>query len=214
VLVLAQEEARLLNHSYIGTEHILLGLISESESVAAKALESLDISFEAVRHEVEETIGMVGTAPSGSPPFTPRSKNVLDFSLREALELGHSYVGPEHLLLGVLREGKGVAATVLVGMGADLTLVRQRVLQVMAGTKGERQAVGTEWASEVASQLSNEPPATRAPTCPHCLASLIEEVRYRTMAVASEGDNEDPILIEIVFCQRCGATIEMFKSDG
>jgi ATP-dependent Clp protease ATP-binding subunit ClpC len=111
VLVLAQEEARLLNHSFIGTEHILLGLIHEGEGVAAKALESLGISLEAVREKVEETIGMAGTAPSGSPPFTPRAKKVLELSLREALQLGHSYIGTEHMLLGLVREGEGVAAT-------------------------------------------------------------------------------------------------------
>ncbi len=117
VLVLAQEEARLLNHSFIGTEHILLGLIHEGEGVAAKALESLGISLEAVREKVEETIGMAGTAPSGSPPFTPRAKKVLELSLREALQLGHSYIGTEHMLLGLVREGEGVAATVLVSLG-------------------------------------------------------------------------------------------------
>jgi ATP-dependent Clp protease ATP-binding subunit ClpC len=108
--VLAQEEARLLNHSFIGTEHILLGLIHEGEGVAAKALESLGVSLEAVREKVEETIGLAGTAPTGSPPFTPRAKKVLELSLREALQLGHSYIGTEHMLLGLVREGEGVAA--------------------------------------------------------------------------------------------------------
>src|SRR6202789_3256357 len=136
VLVLAQEEARLLNHSFIGTEHILLGLIHEGEGVAAKALESLGISLEAVREKVEETIGMAGTAPSGSPPFTPRAKKVLELSLREALQLGHSYIGTEHMLLGLVREGEGVAATVLVSLGADLGRVRQQVIQLMSGNQG------------------------------------------------------------------------------
>jgi len=112
--VLAQEEARLLNHSFIGTEHILLGLIHEGEGVAAKALEQLGISLEAVREKVEETIGLSGTAPTGSPPFTPRAKKVLELSLREALQLGHNYIGTEHMLLGLVREGEGVAAQVLV----------------------------------------------------------------------------------------------------
>ena len=113
VLVLAQEEARLLNHSFIGTEHILLGLIHEGEGLAAKALESLGISLEAVREKVEETIGPAGSAPTGSPPFTPRAKKVLELSLREALQLGHNYIGTEHMLLGLVREGEGVAAQVL-----------------------------------------------------------------------------------------------------
>ena len=137
VLVLAQEEARLLNHSFIGTEHILLGLIHEGEGVAAKALESLGISLEAVREKVEETIGMAGTAPSGSPPFTPRAKKVLELSLREALQLGHSYIGTEHMLLGLVREGEGVAATVLVSLGADLGRVRQQVIQLLDGHGAE-----------------------------------------------------------------------------
>src|ERR1700690_917760 len=133
VLVLAQEEARLLNHSFIGTEHILLGLIHEGEGVAAKALESLGISLEAVREKVEETIGMAGTAPSGSPPFTPRAKKVLELSLREALQLGHSYIGTEHMLLGLVREGEGVAVQILTSLGTDLGQVRQRVIQLMSG---------------------------------------------------------------------------------
>src|SRR5213076_2117193 len=125
VLVLAQEEARLLNHNFIGTEHILLGLIHEGEGVAAKALESLGISLEAVREKVEETIGPAVSSPTGSPPFTPRAKKVLELSLREALQLGHNYIGTEHMLLGLGREGQGVAAQVLVNLGAELSLVRQ-----------------------------------------------------------------------------------------
>jgi len=141
VLVLAQEEARLLNHSFIGTEHILLGLIHEGEGLAAKALESLGISLEAVREKVEETIGPAGTAPTGSPPFTPRAKKVLELSLREALQLGHNYIGTEHMLLGLVREGEGVAAQVLQSLGADLPRVRQQVIQLLSGYQG-RETVG------------------------------------------------------------------------
>jgi len=137
VLVLAQEEARLLNHSFIGTEHILLGLIHEGEGVAAKALESLGITLEAVREKVEETIGMSSNPPSGSPPFTPRAKKVLELSLREALQLGHSYIGTEHMLLGLVREGEGVAAQVLVSLGADLAAVRKQVIDMMSGYQGK-----------------------------------------------------------------------------
>jgi ATP-dependent Clp protease ATP-binding subunit ClpC len=133
VLVLAQEEARLLNHNFIGTEHILLGLIHEGEGVAAKALESLGISLEAVREKVEETIGPAGSSTTGSPPFTPRAKKVLELSLREALQLGHNYIGTEHMLLGLVREGEGVAAQVLVQLGADLSRVRQQVIQLLSG---------------------------------------------------------------------------------
>ncbi|GMA87749.1 hypothetical protein GCM10025868_29990 [Angustibacter aerolatus] len=117
VVVLAQEEARMLNHNYIGTEHILLGLIHEGEGVAAKALESLGISLDAVREQVQEIIGQGQQAPSGHIPFTPRAKKVLELSLREALRLGHNYIGTEHILLGLIREGEGVAAQVLVKPG-------------------------------------------------------------------------------------------------
>jgi ATP-dependent Clp protease ATP-binding subunit ClpC len=133
---LAQEEARLLNHNYIGTEHILLGLIHEGEGVAAKALESLGISLEAVRNQVEEIIGQGGSSPSGHIPFTPRAKKVLELSLREALQLGHNYIGTEHILLGLIREGEGVAAQVLVKLGADLSRVRQQVIQLLSGYSG------------------------------------------------------------------------------
>ncbi|HAY69530.1 MAG TPA: NDP-hexose 4-ketoreductase, partial [Acidimicrobiaceae bacterium] len=136
VVVLAQEEARLLNHNYIGTEHILLGLIHEGEGVAAKALESLGVSLEAVRNQVEEIIGQGGTSPSGHIPFTPRAKKVLELSLREALQLGHNYIGTEHILLGLIREGEGVAAQVLVKLGADLSRVRQQVIQLLSGYSG------------------------------------------------------------------------------
>ncbi|AGP30071.1 ATP-dependent Clp protease ATP-binding subunit [Corynebacterium terpenotabidum] len=136
VVVLAQEEARALNHNYIGTEHILLGLIHEGEGVAAKALESMGISLEAVRTEVEDIIGTGGHPPSGYIPFTPRAKKVLELALREALQLGHKYIGTEHILLGLIREGEGVAAQVLVKLGADLSRVRQQVIQLLSGYEG------------------------------------------------------------------------------
>jgi Clp amino terminal domain, pathogenicity island component/UvrB/uvrC motif len=133
VVVLAQEEARMLNHNYVGTEHILLGLIHEGEGVAAKALESLGISLDAVRQQVEEIIGQGQQAPSGHIPFTPRVKKVLELSLREALQLGDDYIGTEHILLGLIREGDGVAAQVLVRLGAELNRVRQQVIQLISG---------------------------------------------------------------------------------
>ena len=136
VVVLAQEEARMLNHNYIGTEHILLGLIHEGEGVAAKALESLNISLEGVRQQVEEIIGQGQAAPTGHIPFTPRAKKVLELSLREALQLGHNYIGTEHILLGLIREGEGVAAQVLQKLGADLNRVRQTVIQLLSGYTG------------------------------------------------------------------------------
>jgi ATP-dependent Clp protease ATP-binding subunit ClpA len=143
VVVLAQEEARVLNHNYIGTEHLLLGLVHEGDGVAAKALEALDISLEAVRRQVEEIIGRGKEAPSGHIPFTPRAKKVLELSLRESQQLGHDYIGTEHILLGLLREGDGVAAQVLVSLGADLDQVRQRVIQVLHGYSGEGRQRGS-----------------------------------------------------------------------
>jgi Clp amino terminal domain, pathogenicity island component len=136
VVVLAQEEARHLDHNYIGTEHLLLGLIHEGEGVAAQALTQLGVSLEAVRAEVTEIVGQGTDAPTGHIPFTPRAKKVLELSLREALELGHNYIGTEHVLLGLLREGQGVGAQVLVKLGADLTSVRQVVVQLLAGYAG------------------------------------------------------------------------------
>jgi ATP-dependent Clp protease ATP-binding subunit ClpC len=154
VVVLAQEEARMLSHNYIGTEHILLGLIHEGEGVAAKALESLDISLEAVRGQVEDIIGQGQQAPSGHIPFTPRAKKVLELSLREALQLGHSYIGTEHILLGLIREGEGVAAQVLVKLGADLNRVRQQVIQLVSGFQGKE--------AEAAGAPSESAPSTSA----------------------------------------------------
>jgi len=130
----------MLNHNYLGTEHILLGLIHEGEGVAAKALESLGISLEAVRQQVEEIIGQGEQAPSGHIPFTPRAKKVLELASREALQLGHNYIGTEHILLGLIREGEGVAAQVLVKLGADLNRVRQQVVELLHGYPGQEPA--------------------------------------------------------------------------
>jgi ATP-dependent Clp protease ATP-binding subunit ClpC len=154
VVVLAQEEARMLNHNYIGTEHILLGLIHEGEGVAAKALESLGISLEGVRQQVEEIIGQGQQAPSGHIPFTPRAKKVLELSLREALQLGHNYIGTEHILLGLIREGEGVAAQVLVKLGADLNRVRQQVIQLLSGYQGKEPAAAGVSTGEAAPSTS------------------------------------------------------------
>jgi hypothetical protein len=136
VVVLAQDEARLLNHNYLGTEHLLLGLIREGEGVAVKALESLGVSLAAVRAQVQEVIGQGQSAPISHIPFTPRAKKVLELSFREALQLNHDYIGTEHLLLGLIGEGEGVAAQVLMQLGADLSRVRQRVIELRSGAAG------------------------------------------------------------------------------
>ncbi|HLV57416.1 MAG TPA: Clp protease N-terminal domain-containing protein, partial [Natronosporangium sp.] len=179
VVVLAQEEARMLNHNYIGTEHILLGLIHEGEGVAAKALESLGISLEGVRQQVEEIIGQGQQAPSGHIPFTPRAKKVLELSLREALQLGHNYIGTEHILLGLIREGEGVAAQVLVKLGADLNRVRQQVIQLLSGYQQ-----GKEPAAAGAGGGSESAPAT----------SLVLDQFGRNLTQAAREGKLDPVI--------------------
>ena len=206
VLVLAQEEARLLNHSFIGTEHILLGLIHEGEGVAAKALESLGISLEAVREKVDETIGMAGTAPSSSPPFTPRAKKVLELSLREALQLGHSYIGTEHLLLGLVREGEGVAATVLVSLGADLGRVRQQVIQLITGGQAP---LGGARVEQLSVEAMDPGSATGEPRCPRCRESVVDQARFRELSVSADLGDADPISVVVVYCLQCGTTLHM-----
>ena len=142
VVVLAQEEARMLNHNYIGTEHLLLGLIHEGEGVAAQALESLGVGLKTARQQVEETVGRGQQAAPERIPLTPRAKKVLELSLREALQLGHHYIGTEHILLGLIREGDGMAARVLAALGTDLNRVRQQVIQLLHGSQGRQPASG------------------------------------------------------------------------
>jgi ATP-dependent Clp protease ATP-binding subunit ClpA len=137
VVVFAQDEARELNHNYIGTEHLLLGLMRDADSVAAQALRELDIGQDAVREQVTEIIGRGKRSPSGHIPFTPRAKKVLELSLREALQLNHNYIGTEHILLGLVREGEGVAAQVLVKLGGSLSRVRDKVIELAPPGTGE-----------------------------------------------------------------------------
>ena len=187
VVVLAQEEARLLNHNYIGTEHILLGLIHEGEGVAAKALESLGISLEGVRSQVEEIIGQGQSSPSGHIPFTPRAKKVLELSLREALQLGHNYIGTEHILLGLIREGEGVAAQVLVKLGADLSRVRQQVIQLLSGYSGsgqQGQGGGAEKAGATSGGAGGEAPS----------GSLVLDQFGRNLTQLAKDKKLDPVI--------------------
>ncbi len=200
VVVLAQEEARMLNHNYIGTEHILLGLIHEGEGVAAKALESLGISLEAVRSQVEEIIGQGQQAPSGHIPFTPRAKKVLELSLREALQLGHNYIGTEHILLGLIREGEGVAAQVLVKLGADLNRVRQQVIQLLSGYQGKEPATsggpaeGTPSTSLVLDQFGRNLTAAAREGKLDPVIGREKEIE-RVMQVLSRRTKNNPVLI-------------------
>ena len=199
VVVLAQEEARMLNHNYIGTEHILLGLIHEGEGVAAKGLESLGISLEGVRSQVEEIIGQGQQAPSGHIPFTPRAKKVLELSLREALQLGHNYIGTEHILLGLIREGEGVAAQVLVKLGADLNRVRQQVIQLLSGYQGKEAAAtgpaeGTPSTSLVLDQFGrNLTSAAREGKLDPVIGR--EKEIERVMQILSRRTKNNPVLI-------------------
>ena len=174
VLTFAKEEACLLNHPFIGTEHILLGLIDEGEGVGARALAALGISGEAIRGKVEEEVGMAGTSPTSSPPFTPRAKKVLELALREALQLNHSYIGTEHILLGLVREGEGVAAVVLVNLGADPLRVRQEVMKLVPSGQ-EPQSSGHVGVPAGAKQL---PGPAAEPRCPQCRRSLGSGAHY------------------------------------
>ncbi|MGB9136054.1 MAG: ATP-dependent Clp protease ATP-binding subunit [Pseudonocardiaceae bacterium] len=201
VVVLAQEEARMLNHDYIGTEHILLGLIHEGQGVAAKVLESLGIALEGVRQQVEEIIGQGQQAPSGHIPFTPRAKKVLELSLREALQLGHNYIGTEHILLGLIREGEGVAAQVLVKLGADLNRVRQQVLQLLSGYQGKEPAEsgsgrgeGTPSSSLVLDQFGRNLTASAREGKLDPVIGRGKEIE-RVMQVLSRRTKNNPVLI-------------------
>ncbi len=195
VLVLAQEEARLLNHNFIGTEHILLGLIHEGEGVAAKALESLGVSLEAVREKVEETIGPAGSSTTGSPPFTPRAKKVLELSLREALQLGHNYIGTEHMLLGLVREGEGVAAQVLVSLGADLPRVRQQVIQLLSGYQSPG---GKEGAAAGTGPASGQETPTGSPVLDQFGRNLTQLARERKLDPVIGRDREIERVMQVL----------------
>ncbi|HZJ40264.1 MAG TPA: Clp protease N-terminal domain-containing protein, partial [Demequina sp.] len=204
VVVLAQEEARMLNHNYIGTEHILLGLVREGEGVAAKALEAMDISLNGVREQVQEIIGEGSHAPSGHIPFTPRAKKVLELSLREALQLGHNYIGTEHILLGLIREGEGVAAQVLGKLGAELSSVRQQVIQLLSGYEGKENVgsgpasggpqEGTPAGSTVLDQFGrNYTQAAREGKLDPVIGR--ELIMERVMQVLSRRTKNNPVLI-------------------
>jgi ATP-dependent Clp protease ATP-binding subunit ClpC len=194
VVVLAQEEARMLNHNYVGTEHILLGLIHEGEGVAAKALESLNISLEAVRDRIQEIVGQGQLAPRGHIPFTPRAQKVLELSFREALQLGHTNIGTEHILLGLIREGEGVAAQVLQQMGIDLRQAGREVTRLLSG---EHPA-----AAETAGAARSVELAAR---CASCQAWLSDSARITALEVQDEEGR--PTTVRLLYCSRCGVLI-------
>jgi ATP-dependent Clp protease ATP-binding subunit ClpC len=198
VVVLAQTEARLLNHNYIGTEHILLGLIQEGEGVAAKALESLNVPLDAVREQVETKIGRGSEPPTGHIPFTPRAKKVLELALRESLQLGHNYIGTEHILLGLIREGEGVGAYVLTKLGADLGGVRQAVVALLSGYSAEREAE---------SVAHPGPTAPSAPVCLQCRSPLADTAAYVVRDVPDAEREGQSTAMTFVFCKACGTSL-------
>ena len=186
----------MLDHNYIGTEHLLLGLVHEGTGIASTALESLGISLRDVRARVEAIIGRGGGGPHGQIPFTPRAKKVLELSLREALQLGHDFIGTEHILLGLIREGEGVGAQVLVALGADLERVRRQVVELLSGyvpEEGESRPGG-----EIAPQEM-----VGTPRCRGCSADLSKQGRFTTVRIPSlEGDEARPFVF--LLCARCG----------
>ncbi len=211
VVVFAQEEARSLRHNYIGTEHILLGLLREEEGVGPRALESVDIHLDAVRTRVAEIVGEGQVAPAAHIPFTPRAKKVLELSLREALQLGHNYIGTEHILLGLIREGEGVAAQVLGLLGADLENVRGAVMELLEGP------VGTD--PGTASYEEPEGPRLRrgfrtrprtrtrgadGPHCPSCHVLLEGSTALKRVKAA--GDDEEREVV-VAYCGSCGRAL-------
>src|ERR687897_569566 len=193
VVVLAQEEARMLNHNYIGTEHILLGLIHEGEGIAAKTLESMNISLEAVRDRVEEIIGQGQLAPTGHIPFTPRAQKVFELSVGDALQLGHAYIGTEHILLGLIREGEGVAAQVLQQMGIDLGEAGREVIRLLSGEHA------------AAAETAGVPQFVEAARCASCQASLSDSGRITALEVQDEEGR--PTTVRLLCCRRCGVPV-------
>jgi ATP-dependent Clp protease ATP-binding subunit ClpC len=206
VVVLAQAEARMLNHNYIGTEHILLGLIGEGGGVAAQALEAMNISLEDVRSAIEEIIGEGQFAPTGHIPLTPRAQKVLELSLREAQQLGHTYIGTEHILLGLVREGEGVAVQVLERYGANLDRVRHNVIEFLSGSAGVQAAAegAATPTGEIEAVLVQAASAEGAPTCPNCRSSLAETLAVKTLELK---DGDEPSMVKMAYCSRCGMAL-------
>jgi ATP-dependent Clp protease ATP-binding subunit ClpA len=224
VVVLAQEEARELNHNYIGTEHLLLGIVRDGEGVGAMALQALDVSLGDVRRQVIEIVGVGSQTPSGHVPFTPRGKKVLELALREALQMGHDYIGTEHIVLGLVREEEGVAAQVLVRQGLTLEAVREQVLRQLSEISGEQVEATAQgephpmppgfgaggWVPGRRpmwwSHRRRRGTSGRHPVCLGCGAPLTETAAYRTHPVQQQ-DGDGVLEVVFVFCTACGATI-------
>jgi ATP-dependent Clp protease ATP-binding subunit ClpC len=203
VIVLAQEEARQLKHDAIGTEHLLLGLLSERDGVAAQALAAMDITLDAARAQVEEKVGPGTAAPAGNIPFTPRAKKTLELSLREALELAHTSIGTEHILLGMVqvdtKMGAGVGVEVLRVLGAEPDAIRQQVMALISES-GPESVRGGAWSRPAAA--SQDPPT--GPLCLQCRALTAETAK--TAAVTIPGPRGEPLPFVAIYCGMCGAT--------
>jgi ATP-dependent Clp protease ATP-binding subunit ClpC len=206
VVVSAQEQARSLNHNYIGTEHLLLGILAMPESAAAQVLMASGIDLGAARASVTAIIGTGGASPDGHIPFTPRAKKVLELSLREALQLSNKSIRSEHLLLGLLREGEGVAAQVLIASGLDLAVLRAKVLDSVADARrGDVAESSAAFAGDFVA-LHGE----SAAICSHCDSALGSPIGLvRTSAVAEDGESRDVVLL---VCPTCGGTLGALSS--
>jgi ATP-dependent Clp protease ATP-binding subunit ClpC len=203
VVVLAQEEARLLDHEHIGTEHLLLGLLSERDGVAAQALAQMDITLDAARAQVEQKVGRGTAATSGYIPFTPRAKKTLELSLREALELAHNSIGTEHILLGMVQVdtklGPGVGVEVLRVLGAEPDAIRRHVMALISES-GPESVRGDAWSRPAAA--SQDPPT--GPLCMQCRALTAETAH--TAAVTIPGPQGEALPFIAIYCGMCGAT--------
>jgi len=207
VIVGAQEYSRELGHDYIGTEHVLLGLMGEPDGVAAKALVGLGVSAEAIHERTLQVVERGSGAPTGHLPFTPRAKKVLELSLREAVSLGHSYIGTEHILLGVLRDGEGIGAKVLMGVGIELERAREAVLELLHGELGQI-ASGGGPVPRIPRSAKQRRKASIGPACPECSASLERESAYRIVDVPEFGGSGSAKALYL-FCVACGHVLDI-----
>lgn len=217
-IVLAQEEARSLNHNYLGTEHLLLGLLL-TDGIAAGALRAVGIDLQQARNQIEEIIGVGHDGPAVHVPFTPRAKKVLELSQREAQQLGHGYIGTEHLLLGLLREGDGVGTQVLTRAGIELSELRAEIASQLGRSPGDVAGgfVGvTVTAGQTGSAvgiLGVEEPVPQPPVCPRCRRSFRENAAYRVLDVPEDGGSGTARTL-FVFCEACGETLGVKVLDS
>ena len=200
--MLAQEEARVLDHDYIGTEHLVLGLVHERDGIAARALRQLGIEEDRVRAEVERHVGRGNGASEGHVPFTPRAKKALEQSLREALQLGHNYIGTEHLLLGVVDMADGAGAQVLAGLGADATTVRQTTLELTANA-GAQPAPGQP----------TEPLGAMSALCPTCRLPLADRLGVQAVSVTVGDGGAIDQQVLVAYCRSCGSAVGLVAAS-